>query len=102
MTIYKVSLPFHLPDLPEAGHFSTVQKTFIEHLRVTHQEIIDIEKRTDKQRECDDWIKLHKNRLGSCVCHRIYMRKQSDLILGIQQRKLNHGVKFEPVAREKY
>ena len=34
--IYKVSLPFHFPDLPEAVHFGNVQKKFIEHLRVTH------------------------------------------------------------------
>ena len=60
--IYKVSLPFHFPDLPEAVHFSTVQQTFIEHLRVTHQESIDIEKRTVKQRECDEWIKHRKNK----------------------------------------
>ena len=75
--IYKVSLPFHFPDLPEAVHFSTVQQTFIEHLRVTHQESIDIEKRTVKQRECDELIKHRKNRLGSSVCHRIYVRKRS-------------------------
>ena len=115
--IYKVSLPFHFPDLPEAVHFSTVQQTFIEHLRVTHQESIDIEKRTVKQRECDEWIKHRKNRLGSSVCHRIYVRKRSfnnlakelnqpfkplDEIPAIQQRKLKHGIKFEPVAREKY
>ena len=63
--IYKVSLPFHFPDLPEAVHFSTVQQTFIEHLRVTHQESIDIEKRTVKQRECDEWIKIDLDHL--CV-----------------------------------
>ena len=34
--IYKVSLPFHFPDLPEAVHFGNVQNKFIEHLRVTH------------------------------------------------------------------
>ena len=115
--IYKVSLPFHFPDLPEAVHFSAVQQTFIEHLRVTHQESIDIEKRTVKQRECDEWIKHRKNRLGSSVCHRIYVRKRSfnnlakelnqpfkplDEIPAIQQRKLKHGIKFEPAAREKY
>ena len=75
--IYKVSLPFHFLDLPEVVHFSIVQKKFIEHLRVTHQESIDIEKRTVKQRECDELIKHRKNRLGSSVCHRIYVRKRS-------------------------
>ena len=58
--IYKVNLPYQFPDLPEAVHFNTAQENFIEHLRVTHQESIDIEKRTVKQRECDEWIKHRK------------------------------------------
>ena len=75
--IYKVSLPFHFPDLPEAVHFGNVQNKFIEHLRVTQQESIEIEKRTVKQRECDEWIKRRKNRLRSSVCHRIYFCKET-------------------------
>ena len=68
-------LPYQFLDLPEAVHFNTAQENFIEHL--THQESIDIEKRTVKQREFDKWIKHRKNRLGSSVCHRIYARKRS-------------------------
>ena len=79
--IYKVNLPYQFPDLPEAVHFNTAQKNFIEHLRVTHQESTDIEKRTVKQKECDEWIKHRKNRLGSSVCHRIYARKKVSTIL---------------------
>ena len=75
--IYKVNLPYQFPDLPEAVHFNAAQENFIEHLRVTHQESVDVEKRTVKQRECDEWIKHRKNRLGSSVCHRIYARKRS-------------------------
>ena len=71
--IYKVSLPFHFPDLPEAVHFGNVQNKFIEHLRVTQQESIEIEKRTVKQRECDEWIKRRKNRLRSSVSQNIIM-----------------------------
>ena len=52
--IYKVNLPYQFPDLPEAVHFNTAHENFIEHLRVTHQESTDIEKRTVKQRECKE------------------------------------------------
>ena len=72
---------------------------------------------TVKQRECDEWIKHRKNRLGPSVCHRIYVRKRSfnnlakvlnqpfkplDEMPAFQQKKLKYGIKFEPVAREKY
>ena len=115
--IYEVNLPYQFPDLPEAVHFDTAQENFIEHLRVTHQESIDIEEKTVKQRECDEWIKHRKNRLGSSVCHRIYTRKRSfnnlakelnqpftplDEMPTFQQKKFKHGIKFEPVARDKY
>ena len=111
--IYKVNLSFHFPDIPEAVYFNTVQNNSIEHLRVTQQESIDIKKRTVKQRECDEWIKDRKNRLGSSVCHRIYVRKRSlnnlakeldqpfkplDEMPEFQQRKLKYGIKFEPVV----
>ena len=66
--IYKVNLPYQFPGLPEAVHFNTAQENFIEHLRVTHQESTDIEKRTVKQRECDEWIKRCKKSLDQqCV-----------------------------------
>ena len=115
--ICKVNLPYQFPDLPEAVHFNTAQKNFIEHLRVTCQESIDIENKTVKQRECDEWITHRKNRLGSSVCHRIYVRKRSfnnlakelnqpfkplDELPVFQQKKLKHGIKFEPMARDKY
>ena len=115
--INKVNLPHKFPDLPEPVHFTTAQENFIENLRVTHQESIDIEKRTVKQRECAEWIKHRENRLGSSVCHRFYVRKRSfnnlakdlnqpfkplDEMPAFLQRKLRHGIKFEPVARDKY
>ena len=104
--IYKVNLPYQFPDLPF--------QYFIEHLRVTHQESIDIEKRTVKQRDCDEWIKHCKSRLRSSVCHRIYTRKRSfnnlakelkqpfkplNEIPAFQQKKFKHGINFEPVAK---
>lgn len=67
-----------------------------------------LKKKTVKQRECDEWIKHCKNRLGSSLCHRIHAKelnqpfKPLDEMPVIQQRKLKHGIKFEPVAREKY
>ena len=74
---------------------------------MTHKESIDIEKGTVKQRECKEWIKHRKNRLGSSVCHRIYSRKRSfnnlakelnqpfkplDEMPAIQQKKFKHGI----------
>ena len=75
--ICKVNLPYQFPDLPEAVHFNTAQENYIEHLRVTHQESTDNEKRTVKQRECDE-------------------------LPAFQQKKFKHGIKFEPVSRDKY
>ena len=74
--IYKVNLPYQFPDLPEAVHFNAAQENFIEHLRVTHQESIDIEKRTVRQRECDAWIKHRKNRLGSSALSQNVCKKK--------------------------
>ena len=57
-----------------------------------------------------------KKRLGSSVCHKIYVRKRSfsnlarelnqpfkslDELPAFQQKKLKHGIKFEPMARDK-
>ena len=60
---------------------------------------------------------MSSNKIGSPVCHRIYARKRSfnnlakelnqpfkslDEMPTFQQNKLKHGIKFEPVARDKY
>ena len=49
--IYKVNLPYQFPDLPEAVHFNTAQENFIEHLRVTHQEIISVSQNILKEKK---------------------------------------------------
>jgi len=100
-------LVIKVSDLPETVHFTTAQEKYIENLRVTCQESAGIERRTVKRRECGEWVKYHINRLGSSVCHRIYIRKRSyqnlakklnkpfkpqDEMSQFEQKKLKHGI----------
>jgi len=116
--IDKVNLPYVFPDCPEIVNFSAPQIHFLQNLQVTCQESIDIERKTVKQRQCDEWLRMRENRLGSSVCHRVFVRKRCfkslvrdlnkqhtttiDDLPPVLQKKLKHGIKFEPVARDKY
>ena len=89
---------------------------FLRTLHISFEDSHKIEQETVKQRLCDKWFAYRKNRITSSKAHSVYMRKRQheslvDRLLNpkpkskqpkIVQDALNHGIIYEPLAREKY
>lgn len=93
---------------------STDKVLFLQKLKVTHTECQSIEKETRKQRDSKQWHEYRKNRLTSTSAHKTFIKKKNFDTLCTQLHKpfndqiesvkkaLNHGIKNEAVALEKY
>ena len=89
------------------------QKEFLSSLEILLAEAHDIEMATVSQSDCDEWHERRKKILTASIAHSIFIRKRNFETLSrklIERKKitatvtkmLQHGKKFETVAREKY
>ena len=89
------------------------QKEFLSSLEISLAEAHDIEMATVSQSECDEWHERRKKILTASIAHSIFNRKRNFETLSrklIEGKKitatvtkmLQHGKRFETVAREKY
>ena len=89
------------------------QKEFLSSLEISLAEAHDIGMATVSQSECDEWHERRKKILTASIAHSIFIRKRNfetlsrKLIEGKKitatvTRMLQHGKRFETVAREKY
>ena len=92
------------------------QKSVIESLRVSLPDAVMLEKETVKQRSCKKWFELRQKHITASNVYRIFTRKRQHSNLAkdlakprtqnsmnkVVKKKLKHGVRYEPVARDKY
>ena len=85
-------------------------------LMVSHDDSHKIENETIKQSKCEKWHQYRKNRVTSSKAYMVYTRKRhfESLVNSLQDAKpkselpqtvqdaMNHGIIYEPIAREKY
>ena len=92
------------------------EEIFLHSLNITFEGSIKMERNTRNQSDCSLWFELHKPRITSSICQRIFLcQRNSDTLCtesinlsGFEdlqakiKEALNHGKKFESGARELY
>ena len=96
---------------------SSKEKQYMEKLFITMEGSFELEKATRRQRDCELWFEERKNRITSSNAHKIFIRKRNfeTLVTSLYNKKndfnnlpkmiqtaLQHGIKNEIVAKEKY